>query len=121
MRQPLLRLPSCSGTLAHAGVTLHLCPPLGPREGKGEAATLGCVPVFGDPHEGRGEATTFDLVPLVGDPLERGGYLALPHALAPEKAGVRQPLLILSSCLGTLEKAEVRSTCALLWAPDKAG
>ena len=93
MRQPLLILSLfvwgplvvfCSPWLAlgipeNAGVTYHFRPLLGPREGRGEAATdfvplcLG-IPQNGGvsyhfrlvsgPREGRGEAATFDFFPL---------------------------------------------------------
>ena len=55
---------------------------MGTREGRGEAATSGCVPLFGDPPRMQGLCSTS------------------AHLWAPEKAGVRQPLLILSPCLG---------------------
>ena len=40
---------------------------------------------------------------------------------APEKAGVRQPLLILSPLLGPPRMQGLHSTSTLFWAPEKAG
>ena len=40
---------------------------------------------------------------------------------APEKVGVRQPLLILSPLMRTPRTHRLRSTSALIWAPEKAG
>ena len=42
---------------------------------------------------------------------------------APEKAGVRHPVLILSPCLklGTQRMQGLRSNSALFWASEKAG
>ena len=39
----------CMGTPEHARVTQHLCPLLGPQEGRGKATTSNFVPLFGYP------------------------------------------------------------------------
>ena len=58
------------------------------------------------PREGRGEVAISNFVPFFVDPRECRDYPALPPTCGPlEKAGVRQPLLILSPCLGTPENA----------------
>ena len=48
-------------------------------------------------------------------------YHISPHVWAPEKALVRQPILILSPCWGPLRKQGLCSISAPLWAPEKVG
>ena len=68
-----------------------------PRECRGYVAF---PPIFG-PREGRGEAANSDFVPLLGTLRMQGLCRISAHLWAPEKAGVRQPILILSILLGT--------------------
>ena len=93
------------------GIRSGSAPLLGPRESKGEVANSEFVPLLGTPdnvgitkqfrpllglREGKDKIATSDFVPLVEDPRECKGCVAIVLFLAPEKAGVRQPLLILS-------------------------
>ena len=91
------------GTPESARVAQHLCPFVGPQEGKGEAGIS-------------------DFVPL--------GFLGIPESVGlgansaifctPEKEGVRQLILFLSAPLGTPRTQGLRNISAHLWAPEKA-
>ena len=52
--QPLLNVSPLLGSPENAWVMQQFRPLLGPREGKGEAATFECVPFVGDPRECKG-------------------------------------------------------------------
>ena len=89
VRQPLLILSPCLGIPENAGVTYQF------------------RPLFSS-HEGKGEAATSDFVLLFGDPREPRGYIApVPSLGPPEKARVRQPLVIASPFWGTPTNAGV--------------
>ena len=96
-----------SFVLAPNAATFDFVPFVGdPQECRGYVA----IPPLVGPREGRGEGATFDFITSSGGPRECNGYVAIPptygpprmqglqsnsaHLWAPEKAGVRQPLLI---------------------------
>ena len=60
------------------------------------------------PQDGNGDVATADFVPFFWRPQRMQGLRSnSAHSLAPEKAGVMWPLLILSPLLGTPENARV--------------
>ena len=79
------------GTPENAGVTSRFCPLLGPRERRGEVALSDFFPALG-----------------AGDPQRTQGLRSVSALFqAPERARVRQPILILYPCLGTPDNAGV--------------
>ena len=79
----------------------------------------GTRPVMG-PLEGTSEVAPFEFVAFVGDAQECTRYVAFPHLWAPEKARVRQPILIPSPFWGPPRMQGLHSNSAHLWAPEKA-
>ena len=89
LEQPLLISARCLGTPMNVGVAWHFRPLLAPKEGRAKAGTYAFVPFVWGPPRTYGLRSTSALF------------------WAPEQAGMRQPLLILSLCLGTPENAGV--------------